>query len=422
MRERLPRPVLAVAAVICMCVVVSHMFGRSTVPLLLPAIREDLVDSNTAAGVLGGSNFAGYIVGVVVVTLVAGRVEPIRLMRAGLMISAVALVFLATAPAYIVLGIGVALTGFGGAGIWITAPALATANVPASRRGAVMGALTATMGLGLLGVSQGTSLVRRVLDDDQAWRPVFGIEAGVTVAILAAAFLVVRPERTAPSRKEGAVFSATALRSIPEWKLLVASYTAFSTLAGAWMQFLGLALKEDAGFGPVHINNLFSVFAVAGIVGPLLMGRLSDEIGRNRAVALAATVCAVASVLLTANVEPWSGIAVAAFSAGSFSVPILIATAVRDFLDDRSFGTAFGTMTILYGVGSFLAAVTAGVIADWRGSFDAVYVLLGVMALCTAVTAWIRGERMAKSAGGGHNEIGRLFKRLSGPHSTPRRS
>ena len=71
--EKLTRPVLVVAAVICTCVVVSHMFGRSTISILLPAIRQDLVDSNTAAGVLGGSNFAGYIIGVVFVTVLAGR-------------------------------------------------------------------------------------------------------------------------------------------------------------------------------------------------------------------------------------------------------------------------------------------------------------------------------------------------------------
>jgi len=50
--EKLTRPVLVVAAVICTCVVVSHMFGRSTISILLPAIRQDLVDSNTAAGPL----------------------------------------------------------------------------------------------------------------------------------------------------------------------------------------------------------------------------------------------------------------------------------------------------------------------------------------------------------------------------------
>lgn len=392
--ERLSRRAVVVAGVICTCVVVSHMFGRSTYSLLLPAIKEDLVDSNTAAGVLGGSNFAGYILGVIIVTLIASRVEPIHLMRAGLAISAAALLLLAVAPSFLALGVGVWFTGLGGAGIWITAPALATALVPASRRGLVLGALTATMGIGLLAISQGTTLYRDVVDNESAWRPIFGIEAAITMAILLAAVVLVRPKRTERTDKRGTVFSAAALRSIPNWVLLTVCYTAFSTIAGAWMQFLALALEEDAGFSRPHINNLFSVFAVAGIFGPLLLGRLSDSIGRSYAIAIAAALSVAASLLLTVNSEPWSAIAVAIFGAGSFSIPILTAAAVRDHLDDRSFGTAYGTMTIIYGFGSFGAALLAGVLADWRNSFDLLYVLLAVMGAVSVVTALARARAL----------------------------
>jgi len=396
--DRLTRAALIVAAVVCMCVVVSHMFGRSTYSLLLPAIREDLVDSSTAAGVLGGSNFAGYIIGVVLVTLLAGRLEPIQLMRTGLGLSAGALVLLAAAPSFFALAVGVFLTGFGGAGIWITAPALATVDVPASRRGVVLGALTATMGIGLLVISQGTTVLRKIVDDENAWRPVFAIEAAITVAIVIAAFVLVRPRPTERTAVRGAVFSATALRSIPSWRLLLISYTAFSTLAGAWMQFLGLVLKEDAGFGPAHINNLFSVFAVAGIGGPLLLGRLSDRIGRDRTIAIAAAICVMSSLLLTTNIEPYSAIAVALYGGGSFSVPILTAAAVRDHLDARDFGTAYGTMTIVYGLGSFTAALLAGVIADWRGSFDLVYLLLAALAAVAGTAAMMRSRQLRLSS------------------------
>jgi MFS family permease len=120
------------------------------------------------------------------------------------------------------------------------------------------------------------------------------------------------------------------------------------------------------------------------------MGRLSDRIGRDRALANAAAISVTASLLLTINAEPWSSIAVGLYGAGSFSVPILTAAAVRDHLDDRSFSTAYGTITIIYGIGSFSAALLAGVIADWRGSFDLVYVLLGVLAAVSGITALMR--------------------------------
>ena len=48
--------------------VVSHTFGRSTMPLLLPAIAEDLELRATTAGATGSVNMAAYLCGVIAVT------------------------------------------------------------------------------------------------------------------------------------------------------------------------------------------------------------------------------------------------------------------------------------------------------------------------------------------------------------------
>ena len=83
--ERVTRAGLIVATVICASVVVSHMFGRFTYSLLLPAISDDLVDSYTGAGFLGASYFGGYLLGVIGVTAVSTRVEPLTLLRGSLL-------------------------------------------------------------------------------------------------------------------------------------------------------------------------------------------------------------------------------------------------------------------------------------------------------------------------------------------------
>jgi len=261
------------------------------------------------------------------------------------------------------------------------------------------------MGLGMLIVSQGTTLLRRLIDDDGAWRPIFGIETAATAVILALAVVFLRSARTGPSTApspttttpatapqtgRAALFSTRDLRSIPGWALLTLCYTLYSTLAGAWAQFLGLALTQDAGYGSAHVNNLFSIFAIAGVAGPLTLGRVSDRIGRNPTMAIACALSTVASIVLLIGREPWSAIAVAAYGAGSFGLPVLVAAAVRDHLDNRAFAAAFGAMTVLYGIGSLGAAQLAGYLADRTGSFDIVYVLLAVMALLSGGAAIAR--------------------------------
>jgi len=126
---RIPRAALVTAGVVCACVVVSHIFGRFSYSILLPALRDDLVDSDTAAGTLGATYYAGYMLGVLTVTVVSSRTEPTTLMRAGLTLSVVALLILTTALDLSELAIGLALAGFAGAGIWISAPAIATGRV-----------------------------------------------------------------------------------------------------------------------------------------------------------------------------------------------------------------------------------------------------------------------------------------------------
>ncbi len=393
--DTVTRAGVAIAAVVCFAVVVSHMFGRFTYSLLLPAISDDLVSSYTGAGFLGASYFGGYLLGVIGVTMVSSRVDPVVLLRTGLGLSALALAVLATAPEFSVLSSGVFFAGLAGAGIWIPAPTIASARLPARHRGLVMGALTASMGVGLFAISQGTTLYRSAVDDEGAWREIFGIEAIVTVMILVGAIAIIRLPRSTTVTERTPLFDLTGLRSIPEWKLLTFAYTTFAILAGSWTQFLGVALEEDAGFSRAHVSNLFSAFGLAAIVGALAFGRLSDRIGRDRAMALASLICAVGSIFVPIGREPFAAFAALMYGAGSFAVPPLTAAAVRDHLEGRAFAAAFGAMTIVYATSSMIAAQAAGVLADARGSFDLVYVLLTVAALVAGAAAEVRRRRLA---------------------------
>lgn len=402
---RLSRLGIGVAGAACLSVIVSHIFGRTTYSLLLPAISDDLVSSYSAAGFLGVSYFVGYLIGVVAVTLVSARLDPTTLMRSGLALAVIALALMAVAPSFLVLAAGIFIVGLAGAAIWIPAPTVATLHIPEHRRGLVIGSLTAAMGVGLLLVSQGTNLYRNVAADSSIWRPIFGLEAAATVAIVAVFALVLRRSRaahrplsTAPSGHTsvrvagGPMFSFDAVRSVPHWALLTTAYCTFALLAGSWTQFMGVAAADDAGFSDGHVANLFSLLAVSAMAGPIVLGALSDRIGRDRAMAIAAGLAAAASVLFTFNTEPWVGLAAVLYGAGSFGLPPLAAAAVRDHLDGGTFGTAFGTMTVLYALMSMLASQTAGIVADAAGSFRPVYLGLAVAAAVSAVTALSRAR------------------------------
>ena len=365
--------------------VVSHSLSRSTYPILLPAIEEDLLGgSHSKSGLLGTILFAAYMAGVAGVTMFSGRVEPARLLRGGLVSSGVGLGVLGLANGFGVLALGIVLTGFGSAGIWMSAPALATAAVAPGRRGTVMDLLSSTMGLGILLVSQGTDVARRVTGDDGAWRQTWLAGMVFSAFVLVAVAVWLRTEST--ERVPGGI-SFTQLRDVPGWIPLSLGYAMFGIIVSVYTPFLGAKLEDD-GFGRGHVSAIYSLMGVAAIPGAIGIGRLSDHIGRRPVLVGTMVGMFASSVLVMSGREPFASIAAGTFGACSFAFPVMVATVVRDHTSDRAFSKALGAMTLIYGVGLVLGPVVAGSIADSRFGFDLVYQLVAVSTVIAIALVW----------------------------------
>ncbi|MEM7324473.1 MAG: MFS transporter [Actinomycetota bacterium] len=362
--------------------VISHALARSTFPILLPAIESDLLSNRQQSGLLGSTNFVAYLLGVALVTVISGKVEPIRLLKTGIGAAALGFVTLATATGMATLSAGQAMTGFGSAGIWMSAPAIATSAAPAHRRGMVMGLLSSCMGLGILVVGQGTNLVRAVADDPGQWRPTWYGAAGFAVALLIIVVVTVRVPHTDPV--EGGV-SIRRLRTVPGWFVLSVGYCLFGLVISAFTGFVGLLLK-DQGFSPQHITNLFSALGLAAVLGAVSLGRLSDRVGRRPILTGAMATITVAAALMLVGTEPYAGLAMVLFGAASFTFPVLTAAYVRDHLEDRAFSNALGALTLIYGVGLIVGPTLAGTVADTDLGLRSVFVGLTVFAALSALT------------------------------------
>ena len=362
--------------------VISHALARSTFPILLPAIESELLSNRQQSGLLGSTNFVAYLVGVAVVTIISGKVEPIRLLIAGIATAALGFLTLATAGGVAALAVGQGLTGFGSAGIWMSAPAIATAAAPSHRRGMVMGLMSSCMGLGILITGQGTNLVRSVADDPALWRPTWFGAAAFAAGLIVVIVFLVRVPNTEPI--EGGV-SIKRLRTVPRWLVLSAGYLLFGLVVSAFTAFYGLLLK-DQGFSPGHITNLFSLLGLAAVFGAVSLGRLSDRVGRRPILIGAMATITAASALTLIGREPFAAMAMALFGAASFTFPVLIATYVRDHLEDRAFSNALGALTLIYGIGLIIGPTVAGTVADTSLGLRAVFIGLASIAALSCVT------------------------------------
>jgi len=369
--------------------VVSHTFGRSTMPLLLPAIAEDLELSATTAGATGSVNMAAYLCGVIAVTYLANRVAPAVLLKCGLWIVSAGLLCLGTAPTTSQVMVGTALAGLGGAGIWLTMPVIATSDVPVAKRGTVMGSLTATMAVGSIIIPFATSALRDLVDDVGAWREVWLLELVASGVILVVLYIALRKDISSPLPRGAGIRAITRLQA---WKTAVFFYMAFAFVAASWFQFFGLSLESDHNMSRGFTTNLWALMGIGGVVGAVVFGRLSDRLGRPRTMCLVTAIGAATCLLVLAGQMWTAALAATLYGMAGMAVPPLTAAFVRDQVAEQDFTAVFGAMTIFYGPASVLGPITGGVLADITDSYLLTYLVLAITFVFASVAAWNLGQ------------------------------
>jgi len=384
--ELTARRAALITAFVCLTPIVSHSIGRSVYGLLLKEIKTDLGLTNARAGWPSSGIFILYVVGVLVIVVVSPRIEPVTIMRTALGISVGGLLITATAQNFAMLTIGVALVGGAGAGIWMTAPVLATEYVSERRRGLVIGALTSTMGLANILFGLGTTAWRRVADDDQLWRPVWWVAFAFTTCLLVALVAVARFSPTDRISARGIDFSI--IRRIPRWREVTVAYALFGGMSAGFGTFIVVALREHGGVSKSGATLVFSAMGVAGMLASPLGGALSDRVGRLTVLRFDLLLLLVANVAVAVGGPVATVAGAILYAAGASTFPALIAAYVRDSLDSRSFSQALAIMTIAFSVMAAIMTALVGVLGDvsFAWSFGLLAVLPAVGFLVLALT------------------------------------
>lgn len=393
-RHRTGSGISLATLVIACTTVVSHAFGRSSYGLLIPAIEDSLHLSHAEAGFGGTLIYGSFLAGTLLVASAGGRVEPITLMRLGLLVAAVGLGLNALAPSYWVLLLGLTLSGAAGAGIWVPAPTVATAGIEPQRRGFVIGLLTATIGLGMFATGIGTNLLRLVADDQALWRPVWAVQSMVTLVLLALMMAVVRQEPTPPA--EGGA-NLSLLRTLPGWRQLTFAYAMYAIVGGGFFSFVVAALEQDGGLRRGTATTVFAVMGLAGAVAAPATGRLSDGVGRRPVMIGSVATVGLSAVAVASGSATIVVIGALVFGAIVSSFPTQVAAYVRDHAEAREFAAIFATMLMFFSMAAIFAPTLMGWLADRTGSFAAPYLMVSGLSL-TIVVAVATLPRQPRSA------------------------
>jgi len=371
----------SLVALIALASGVAQAFGRFTYALLLPAIDTDLLQSYALAGLIGTANVAAYLLGVIAVSALARRTAPAVMIRWGLAGTTTGLFLLWQAESALVLGIGLAVTGFAGAFIWVPAPGLAGSVVRPARRGAAIGLAGSGIGAGIVFAS-GLAAALHSSGGDASWRTVYLVEAVLAAVALA---LCVRFLRPGPHRDDAAPVRSGALRRVPGWFGLAGGYAAYGLAYSVYTTYLVVALEDDAGLSRGSASAVYTLVGVTLIVGGILLGPLSDRWGRGRSLVLGYLAMALSIAVVPLGTLPLAVLSALTFGLMMSGLPAVISAHLADSLTPREFAGAFGRCTLAFGLAQLCGPQLGGWLAETTGSFTPAFLLAAAVALAGAV-------------------------------------
>ena len=373
-------------AIVLASAMVAQAFGRFTWGVVLPDARDDLLDgSNTAAGLFGSLNVGAYLLGTIVVAWLASRSSLVGLVKVGLVLSTsgLALASFTTRPA--VLAMALVIMGLGGAIIWVPVPGIAARQFPPERRGFATGIAGVGIGVGIVFAGRMAAFLRG--GEKDVWQTLYRIELGIALIVIASAFVFLRSQGERPS-VAGGFGGFGALRQVQGWKALTGAYSAYGFSYILVISFTVARLEDDAGWNSGRAALAFTTIGFAVVAGGLIVGSISDRIGRRLTMTIAFVSWAVASVGILTGSLPVVLVSTVLVGIMFSGIPATIIAHVVAHADERSFGPVFSATTLAFGIAQAVSPQIGGAIADWRGSFTLVFWLAALVALIGGMAAW----------------------------------
>ncbi|NOU12192.1 MAG: MFS transporter [Nitrospira sp.] len=270
--------------------------------------------------------------------------------------------------------------------------ALATvAELYRERRGAALGTYTAcTQSGSLLGPFLGGYLIHAA-----GFSTAF-VTAGIFGCIGMVLFYSLHLDVAVPQRKEqGTVvvlsemwkgFAAVAKNN----KVLITSMTDAAKMIanGALMAFLPL-YGVSAGLNPGEVGLLFSVQAGTSFFAKPIMGRISDQVGRQPLIMLGLLICAGTFVCIPyVSMFPFLLMLSAGFGFGEAVVSSSSSALVADSSEFKRLGAGMGMQGTIMDIGHASGPLLAGLLIA-RMSYGGAFMVIAGMQLAAAVVFWL---------------------------------
>jgi len=367
--------------VACFCTIFTSYAVRYGYGILLPQMLPALAISKTEAGVIYASFFIAYTVLSPVLGLLGDRYNVRLLLTLFVATLGTGTFLMAFSSSIVQASLFFILAGIGSAVCWAPTIALAQRWTSDKHRGKTLAFVDVGSSLGIVGTSTAVPMIVTAHN----WRAGWMSLGALGFAVAAINFLAVRHHpgeqsklhQKGPGQHSGEPVSVIYMRLLRDTRfwLIGLAYllTGFSIIIP--FTFLSTYAVQELASSYEAATRLITVIGIGAIVGKIILGPLSDKVGRIRVMMLCALLIAGGSLGMAYGQGVRLYVFTAIFALGYGTVWSMYAASASDYFSKESSGSIVGLWTVYLGIGSILSPIIAGWIADTTGTLSWSFIL-----------------------------------------------
>ena len=281
------------------------------------------------------------------------------------------------------------------------------------KRGLAMGIISSGVGVGILVCLP----IFQLLIIRSGWRMTYQIMAFFIPPIIAtmATLFLKKPLRPSFLRDtEAPAFSREIKNSLAIAQSWETSWTFRKAMTTKQFWLLGLsfflgaftvhsilthhvAFLIDQGMEKLTASSIVGILGIVSVGGKIFWGVLSDKIGRESTYTAGIICLAIGiSLLIIFDISPrfFLPYSYAFFFGMGYAVTATLSPLITaDFFAGQSYGSIFGTLFILNGIGAALGAWFAGLLYDRIGSYIPSFIIMIAFSLFACLSIWLAAPR-----------------------------
>ena len=346
---------------------------RYSYGMLLPEMLPDWGISKTQAGTIFAAYFVMYTIGTPVLGALSDLFNYRLLITVFTAVMAIGALLMAFTANFMQACLVFPIAGLGNAACFAPVAALVQKWVPDNRRGTALSFVM--MGVGLTVFVWG--LLLPVVVSNLDWRAAWVGMGLFGLCVAALNLILVRnpvkagpPSGTADVRHEPFWTAYRALFKNKTFWIIGSAYLLVGFNVLVPFAFLPVYARESLHLTYAVSTRFVAIIAIFSVAGQLILGPLSDGVGRVNVMMICGIVMGMACLGMMVSGGPWMlYVSTGVYGLGYGAVWPVYAAAASDFFSKRNTGSVVGLWTVFLGIGSIISPVVCGWTIDIAGNY-----------------------------------------------------